>query len=59
MEQGKQNCNRLLLIPGQDKRKRQVVYAAVERLGKRDGYLNRGIGVVALAEIEQARYAVD
>ncbi len=59
MQQRQKNYNRLLLIPGQHKRQRQVVYAAFEGPCQGDGYLNRGVGVVALAAIEQARYAVD
>ena len=49
----------LLLIPGKDQRERQIVDAAAERLGQRAGDLDGGIGVVALAAIQQARNAAD
>ena len=59
MQQRQKDYNRLLLVPGQDKRQRQVVYAALEGPCQGDGNLNRGVGIVALATIEQTRYAVD
>ena len=55
MEQREQDSDSLLLIPGDDQRKRQIVDAALEGLGQRERNLQRGVGIVALADVEQAR----
>ena len=59
VQQRQQNRHGLLLIPRQDQRKRQVVHAAVERLGQRQGDLDGGVGVVALPDVQQPRNAAD
>ena len=56
-EQGQQHGDGLLLEPGDDQRQRQVVDAAVEGLGQGQGHLDRAVGVVALAHVQQAGQA--
>ena len=43
----------------QHQRQRQVVHAALERVGQRHGDLDRRVGVVALADVQQPRDAAD
>ena len=59
VQQRQQDGHRLLLVPGEDQRQRQVVDAAVEGAGQGDGNLDRRVGVVALADVQQARDAAD
>src|SRR6266568_6896967 len=58
-QQGQQDDNRLLLVPGKDHRERQVVDAAFE--GSRQGNcdLDGRVGVVALTDIQETRDAAD
>ena len=58
-EERQQDADGLLLVPGEHQRERQVVDAAIEDLGEGDGDLDGGVGVVALAHVEQARDPAD
>ena len=58
-EQREQHHHRLLLVPGKDDGERQVVHSAVEGVGQGQGDLDRRVGVVALADVEQPRNAPD
>ena len=55
MQQGQQDTHRLLLIPGKHHGQRQIIHAAAERIGKRNGNLNRTVGIIALPHIHQIR----
>ena len=57
MQQREQDGDRLLLVPGEHERERQVVHAAAEGLGKCRRHHERAVGVVALTHVEQARKA--
>jgi hypothetical protein len=57
VQQRQQNRHRLLLIPGEHQRKRQVVHPAAERIRQRHGDLDGRVGIVALADVQQARQA--
>jgi len=59
VQQRQQNRYRLLLKPGQHKRKRQFVYAAIKCLCQPGCNLNRRICVIALPTIQQPRNAFD
>ncbi len=52
-------AHRLLLVPGDDQRQRQVVDRHVERVGQGQGDLDGRVGVVALAHVEQPGDAAD
>ena len=59
MQQRQQDADRLLLIPRKHHGKRQLVHAAAERVRKRKRDLNGTVGVVALADVHQARQSAD
>ena len=59
VQQGQQDDHRLLLVPGEDHRERQVVDAALEGARQGHGDLDGRVGVVALADVQQARDAAD
>jgi hypothetical protein len=54
VEEREQHGYSLLLIPGKDKRERQVIDTAFEGFGQSQSDLQRGVSVVALADVEQA-----
>ncbi len=54
-QQREKDRHRLLLEPAQHQRQRQVVDAAVKRLGERHGHHDGAVGVVALAHVQQPR----
>ena len=58
-QQGQQDADRFLLIPGEDQGQRQVVDGAVESASQGDGDLDRRVGVVALAHVHDARERTD
>ena len=51
VEQGQEDYNRFLLVPGEDHRERQVVDAAFESACQGHCYLDGRVGVVALTYI--------
>jgi hypothetical protein len=59
VQQCQQDADRLLLVPGKDQRERQAVDVRFEGIRQRYRDLNRGVGIVALSHIEQARNAAD
>ena len=59
VQQREQDAHRLLLVPREHHGKRQVVHAAAEGIRKRESNLDRAVGVVALADVQQARNAAD
>ena len=58
-EERQQDADGFLLVPGEHQREREIVHAAIEDLGEGDGDLDGGVGVVALAHVEQARDPAD
>jgi hypothetical protein len=58
-EQGEKHGDRFLFVPGENDGERQRVDVGLERAGERDRYLDGRVGVVALADVEQARDAFD
>ena len=59
MQQREQDAHRLLLVPGEHHGKRQIVHTATESIRQRERDLDRTVGIVALADVQQARDAVD
>ena len=59
VQQREQNGHGLLFVPGKHERKRQIVHAAVEGSGQREGHLNGSIGIVALSHIQKTGNAAD
>lgn len=53
IQQGQQDAHRLLLIPGKHHGQRQIIHTAAERIGKRNGNLNRTVSIIALPDIHQ------
>ena len=53
IQQGQQDAHRLLLIPGKHHGQRQIIHAAAECIGKRNGNLNRTVSIIALPNIHQ------
>ena len=53
-QQGEQNDDGFLLEPGEHQGQRQIVDAALERVGERQGQLDGGVGIIALTGIQQA-----
>ena len=58
-KQRQQDAHRLLLVPGQHKRERQVVDRAAERIRQCKRNLDGAVRIVALAHIQNARQAAD
>ena len=59
VKQRQQDGHRLLLVPAQHQRQRQLVDAALEGLGQGQRDLDGRIGVVALPHVQKPRNAVD
>ncbi len=59
VQERQKNSHRLLFIPGTDDGQRQVVHLHAEGVGQRRSDLHRGIGVVALAHVQQTGNAAD
>lgn len=59
VEQGEQDADGLLLVPGEHHGQRQVVHAALERLSQSQRNLDGAVGVIALSHVKQARNAAD
>jgi len=59
VQQGQQNGNGLLFVPTEYDGQGQVIHAAIEGARKRHRDLDRAVGVIALADVEQARDAAD
>ena len=53
-QQSEQDADRFLLIPGKHHGQRKIIYAALKRICQGEGNLNGRIGVVALADVQQA-----
>ena len=59
VQQGQQDAHGLLLVPREHHGQRQLVHAAAERVGQREGDLNGAVGVVALPDVHQTRQTGD
>ena len=51
-EQGEKNADGFLLVPGEDQRQRQPIDVGLESIGKRQSNADRGVGIVALSNIQ-------
>jgi len=59
VKEGQQDSNRFLLVPGKNHGQRQLIYTAVKGIGQRCGNLDRGVGIVALPDVQEPGDAVD
>ena len=59
MEQGQENADCFLFVPGEDHAQWEFVYAAVEGFGKCNSYFDGAVGIVALAHVHDSRESAD
>ena len=59
MQEGEQDADRLLLVPGQHQGQGQVIDPAVEGFGQGHSHLDGAVGIVALAHVHNAGQTAD